>query len=254
MYHPTPQEITAYTHMQARLIALLLRHDSERFQRAIEIHPDYDAPPEEVALHHYRELGVLFWLRDELFEHILPRIVRHLSFVSPRTTVIEEPPTRGRVDWERTLNATWGERPGEPPFALHTHQRHRDFATPENLLTVATLLDFRADALHVLQHEHLAIGSSVLRHPLTAIVERCERELAFPQFATLRQHIQSTRGQADIDTASLEERVRERVIGNSAYDDPGLRQSHPSGIIFLIKNNKENTQWIPTSIPPCSTR
>lgn len=221
MYYPTSQEITAYTHMQARLIALLLRHDSERFQRAITTHPDYDAPPEDAALHHYRELGVLFWLRDELFEHILPRIVRRLSFVSPRATVIEEPPTRGRVDWERTLNATWGERPGEPPFALHTHQRHRDFATPENLLTVATLLDYRADVLHVLQHEHLLTGSSVLRHPLTTIVERCERELAFPQFATLRQHIQSTRGQADIDTASLEERVRERVIpgGNSAYED-----------------------------------
>jgi hypothetical protein len=55
-------------------------------------------PADADAVRRARELGVLFYLRDELFEHILPRIVRRLSFESPRTTIVEEPPTRGRID------------------------------------------------------------------------------------------------------------------------------------------------------------
>lgn len=209
-------ETIAYTHMQARLIALLLRYDSTRFRTSITTHSGYDALTDDAPLHHYRELGVLFALRDDLFEHILPRIVRRLSFASPRATVIEEPPARGRVDWERTLDSTWDTYPDQPPLYLHTHQRYRDFATPENLLTVATLLDYRADVQHVLQHESLIMGTSVLRHPLTEIIERCERQLAFPQFAALRQHTQDMQ-----DSETLEMHVRERLIpgGNSAYEE-----------------------------------
>lgn len=227
MYQPTPQETAAYTHMQARLIGLLLRHDSERFRHAFTQHPDYDTPPDEGALlRHYRELGVLFALRDDLFDHILPRIVRRLSFEAPRNTSREEPPARGRIDWERTLDAIWDERPDQPPLVLHTHQRFRDFATPENLLTVTTLLDYQADVQAVLQQEYLDIGESALRHPLHDIVARCERELAFPQFAALRQHLQHQHQHHDTDddehdARTLEERVRQRLLpgSNRAYDD-----------------------------------
>jgi hypothetical protein len=205
--------------MQARLIALLLRHDSERFRHHIATYAGYTPEPDDTDLRHYRELGVLFALRDELFEDILPRIVRRLSFESPRSTTIEEPPVRGRIDWEHTLAATWSEHPDQPPLALYTHQRQRDFATPENLLTVATLLEYRADVQYVLQHEYLTIGNPALYHPLTEIVERCERELAFPQFAVLRQHM--AYGQDAATVEGLEMRVQERLLpgSNSGYAD-----------------------------------
>ena len=145
----TTNELIAYAHMQARLITLLLRHDQRSFSRFYAERGEYEAE-QDVALEPYRALGLLFLLRDELFDHILPRIVRRLSFAAPRATVIEDAPPRGRVDWERTLQASWAERPGEPPLQLHTRQRRRNFATAENLLVVATLLEYRADVQRLL--------------------------------------------------------------------------------------------------------
>ncbi|MBK9713216.1 MAG: hypothetical protein IPO81_18165 [Kouleothrix sp.] len=215
----TPIERAAYATMQARLIVLLLRHDEDGFRRFIDARPGFTPDAEDAVPRRYRELGVLFFLRDELFEHILPRIVRRLSFESPRSTIIEEPPARGRIDWARTLDATWAERPGEPPLVLHTRQRRRDFATPENVLTVATLLEYRADVQRVLWSERGLIGNEALRHPLNEIVEQCDRELAFPQFAGLRRAAQQII-ESD-DTETLEAQVHERLIpgGNSAYED-----------------------------------
>ncbi len=213
----TPIEQAAYATIQARLIALLLRHDEDGFRRFIDARPGFMA--EDAVPRRYRELGVLFFLRDELFEHILPRIVRRLSFEAPRSTIVEEPPARGRIDWARTLDAAWAERPGEPPLVLHTRQRRRDFATPENLLVVATLLEYHTDVQRMLWSERGSIGNEALRHPLNAIVERCEREVAFPQFAGLRRAAQQI--VENDGTEALEAQVHERLIpgGNSAYED-----------------------------------
>lgn len=215
----TPIERAAYATMQARLIVLLLRHDEDGFRRFIDARPGFTPDAEDAVPRRYRELGVLFFLRDELFEHILPRIVRRLSFELPRSTIIEEPPARGRIDWARTLDAAWAERPGEPPLVLHTRQRRRDFATAENMLTVATLLEYRADVQRALWSERGLIGNEALRHPLNEIVEQCDRELAFPQFAGLRRAAQQII-ESD-DTETLEAQVYERLIpgGNSAYED-----------------------------------
>ena len=212
------QEIEAYAQMQARLVTLLLRHDEQNFGRYYDVRKNFDSERDAV-LEPYRQLGVIFALRDELFEHILPRIVRRLSFESPRDTIIEEAPPRGRVDWERTLNATWAERPGEVPLLLHTRQRRRDFATPENLLTVVTLLEYGADVHRLLWGEYAAVGAASLRHPLSEIAARCARELAFPQFAGIRSAAQQVIEQGN--STALEEQVQERLIpgGNSAYEE-----------------------------------
>ncbi|HEU5098188.1 MAG TPA: hypothetical protein VFU22_04025, partial [Roseiflexaceae bacterium] len=217
MTHST-QEIEAYTQMQARLVSLMLRHDEQSFGQYYDLRTEFDSE-HDAALEPYRKLGILFILRDELFEHILPRIVRRLSFESPRDTIIEEAPPSGRVDWERTLNSTWAERPGEPPLMLHTRQRRRDFATPENLLTVVTLLEYGADIDRLLWGEYAAVGAEALRHPLSEIAARCERELAFPQFAGIRGAAQYVIEQDG--TTSLEAQVHERLIpgGNSAYEE-----------------------------------
>jgi hypothetical protein len=110
---PTLAEQTAYAHMQARMIALMLQHDQHGFRRFIDSRVDA-AEEEQSAMRPYRDLGVLFFLGAALFEDILPRIVWRLSFESPRHLVVEEPPARGRVHWERTLDAVWSERPGQP--------------------------------------------------------------------------------------------------------------------------------------------
>lgn len=217
-YQPTAAEQQAYMEMQARLVALLLRFDERGFGRHYGQRRG-GAPDPQPLLRPYRDLAALTLLRDELFDDMLPRIVRRLSFESPRETMREEPPSRGRVDWERTLDATWAETPGEPPLLVHTRQRRRDFATPENLLTVAILLEYRGDLLGLLWDDQLVAHTDVLRHPLNAIVERCERELAFPQFAGIRGEAEQLLEAGELD--ALIHQVTERAIpgGNSAYSD-----------------------------------
>src|SRR5262245_1612933 len=97
-------ERDAFLWMQGRLVELLLRHDTLRFGRtfAERLAESSDDP----RLRRYRELAVLFYLRDELFEHILPRIKRRLSFVAPRELRAEMLPPRGRIDWPRTMAAS----------------------------------------------------------------------------------------------------------------------------------------------------
>ena len=222
-YIATPVEQTAFASMQARLIELLLRHDEPNFRQFVGTHTTF-ATEQDQTLARYRNLATVFHLRDELFEHILPRIVRRLSFAAPRTLVLEEPPARGQIDWDRTLAATWDERPGEPPLTLVTRQQRRNFAIPENLLTVVALLEYHQLVEALLWDENLAVGAASLRHPLTEIVERCERELAFPQFAGL--HTQAAQVVDGLhpeypDGDSLAAKVSDTLIpgSNSAYQD-----------------------------------
>ncbi len=220
-YTPTPAEVRAYAQMQARLVALLLRYSEQIYRDKYDAHQRFLPEQDEGALRDYRELAVIFYLRDELFEHILPRIIRRLSFESPRSLMVEEPPARGRIDWERTLDATWVERPGQPPLQVHTRQRRRDFATPENLLAVATLLEYRASIQQLLAGGQIAVGAEALRHPLNEISERCTRELVFPQFAAMRSIAERIAGGEQGGTEGLEAQVEARMLpgGNSAYED-----------------------------------
>ncbi len=207
----------SFAWMQARLIALLLRYDERSFRLFFDAHTNFE--PEAATLLFYREMGILFHLRDDLFEHIVPHIVRRLSFESPRSLVSEEIPAQGQIDWQHTFDSTWAERPGEPPLRFSTRQHRRDFATPENLLAVATLLEYAADVGRLLASERLAAATHTLRHPLNEIIGRCERELSFPVFAGLRPAAQRIIEQGQSET--LEARTRERLIpgNNNAYED-----------------------------------
>ena len=85
-----------------------MRRDNTRFGKLFE---ERFAEPENLSaqlLQRYRDLAVLFYLRDDLFENILPRIKRRLSFEAPRQTQVEELPARGRVDWAKTAKLTGG--------------------------------------------------------------------------------------------------------------------------------------------------
>ncbi|NJL06545.1 MAG: hypothetical protein HC911_16900 [Chloroflexaceae bacterium] len=181
----TPEEQAAFLWLQGRMVELLLRHDLPRFGHIFGERQSAMATDER--LRHYRELAVLMYLRDELFASILPRIKRRLSVAAPREMQTEHLPPRGRIDWARTSADGLRERPGEPPLTVTTRQRRRHFTTPENLLTVVTLLEYRTAVQRLLENELLLNRIQALRHPLHEIVTGCTRELAFPAFAGLVQ-------------------------------------------------------------------
>jgi hypothetical protein len=218
----TQQERDAFLWMQGRMVELLLRYDIPRFTSTFtELNATINQA-EDAALSRLRELAVVIYLRDELLEQILPRIKRRLSFAAPRAVMIEAMPTRGRIDWPRTMAASWREFPEEPPLEMHTRQRRRHFATPENLLTVITILEYQAFTQQLLTREEASDPLGVIQHPLYDIIDACSRELIFPQFAGLERHAQSYVDAQDEQTISeLEEAVGEQAQPgqNSAYDD-----------------------------------
>src|SRR6266536_31301 len=217
---PTSEERDAFLWMQGRMVELLLRHDASRFRSTFGEHIADQL--EHPLLARYRDLAVLFYLHDELFDSILPRIKRRLSFVAPRELMVEDLPPRGRIDWGRTATASWRERPGEMPLEVQTRQRRRHFATPENLLTVATLLEYQEAVQHLLDAEATYDSALAIRHPLHEIVESCTRELAFLQFAGIVRNARAiVEGFASMSVEDLEAAVANNLLPgrNSAYDD-----------------------------------
>lgn len=217
------QDQRTYMHMQARLIDLLLKHNQPGFHDILEEYteyaPYYDDTDSSFGFH--RDVAVLFHLSYELFDHILPRIKHGLSFHTPRTSSVEEPPVHGAIDWERTMEKTWEERPGEPPLDLLTRRRLRDFETPENLLTVTTLLEYHADVKRILSRYALFSQAEVLFHPLQEAAEKCDREMNFSQFRDMKSLAQRIVEGEHGGTELLESKVADHLIpgSNNAYED-----------------------------------
>jgi hypothetical protein len=222
----TVTEREAFVWMQGRMVDLLMRHDSNRFGELFGERST--AEPTSVSqqiLKRYRDLAVLFYLRDELFENILPNIKRRLSFEAPRQTQVEELPARGRVDWAKTARQSLRERPTEVALEVITRQHRRHFATPENLLTVITLLEYRNAVQTLLDYETNLDLEQVLSHPLNDIVDKCTRELAFLQFASLvfkcEEILEGYGSNQTATTEELEQQVAANLVPghNSAYSD-----------------------------------
>jgi hypothetical protein len=216
----TQTERDAFLWLQGRMVELLLRHDAPRFGKTFD-EQQADMFADE-RLRQYRELAVLFYLRDELFSSILPRIKRRLSVAAPREMQTEDLPPRGRIDWSRTIADGLRARPGEPPLTVTTRQRRRHFTTPENLLTVVTLLEYRIAVQRLLDDEIVHTQAQALRHPLQDIVTSCTRELAFPPFAGLvRDSTAIISGHASQTVEELAAAVEANLLPGrtSAYDD-----------------------------------
>lgn len=177
--------------MQRRSMRLLIQHDPNLLRHQFRLFYTRSTAPPLPLLQQYDRYVRLSMLSSELLDDILPRIRRSLSLRTCRTRQHEEAPTRGEIDWPRTIERTGHTLPGSHPLSFDTRLRHQNVATPENILVVAILLAFQ-QALRQAQHEW-AGGEPLTREEQQALKrteERVRRELSAPYAHTLLPHAQ----------------------------------------------------------------
>ncbi len=182
--------------LQLRIMRLLLLHDQRLFHGQFRTFFVESALPPIALFQQYDRYIRLLTFSDELLDDILPRVRRQLSLQTSQTRLREEAPTRGDIDWRRTIERGWSETPGLSPIQFDTHLRQRSTATPANLLVVALLLAYRQELAYAIRDDlgDEALGSQE-RQILTGADEQAERELAAPYAGALREQAHT----ADID-------------------------------------------------------
>jgi hypothetical protein len=184
-------------HLQRRVMRLLLQHDEPLFRRQFRHFFVRSALPPIPLLQQYDRYIRLQTLSNELLDVIMPRIRRQLSLKTSHARLREEAPTRGDIDWARTIERGWSSSPGLPPLQFDTRLRQRTHNTPENLLTVAILLAYRRE-LQAVVNENLSDEDLDLheRQLFANADARVQRELATPYARSLSSQART----ASIDT------------------------------------------------------
>jgi hypothetical protein len=211
----TPEAVTWSLLLQRRVLRLLIKHHEKLFRGQFRLFFVESSLPQMPLLQQYDRYMKLYALSNELLDDILPRIRRQLSLKTSHARLREEAPTRGDIDWQRTLERSWTQAPGQPPLQFETRLRQRTLDTPENVLTVAILLAFRQEL------QQVRAGGFVDEDPsrqeqafLASAHERAERELAAPYArALLNQARNSTNSGLD------QEVERHLRPGSSPYRD-----------------------------------
>src|SRR5260221_1771796 len=167
--------------MQRRIIRLLLQHDQPLFRNQFGRFFVKSTLPQIPLLKQYDRYVKLQTLSNELLDDILPRIRRQLSLKTSHARLREETPTRGDIDWQRTIERGWNLAPGQPALQFDTRLRQRSLETPENKLAVAILLVYRQELQRAMkdsfEDEEL---SAQEQQAFVSADERAERELAAP--------------------------------------------------------------------------
>lgn len=201
--------------LQRRVMRLLLLHDQRLFRGQFRAFYTGSDLPQLPVFAQYDRFLRLRTLSDELLEDIMPRIRRQLSLQTDQARLVEEAPTRGDIDWPRTIQRGWRESPGLLPIEFETRLRQRSTVTPENLFTVAVLLSYRAlmnrFLAEALDEEGLAEEE---RQVLAADDEQAERELA----AAYARALVATARQSDIRALARQVETRLRP-GPNPYRD-----------------------------------
>jgi hypothetical protein len=211
----TPDSATWSLLLQRRVLRLLIQHHEKLFRSQFRLFFVESSLPQIPLLQQYDRYMKLYALSNELLDDILPRIRRQLSLKTNHARLLEEAPTRGDIDWQRTLERSWTQTPGQPPLQFETRLRQRTLDAPENVLTIAILLAF----LHELQQargegfadEEMSKQEQAF---LTSVHERTERELAAPYARALLDEA----NRATI-SALEPEVVRHLRPGHSPYRD-----------------------------------
>nr|BBH86303.1 hypothetical protein KTC_10540 [Thermosporothrix sp. COM3] len=138
-------------YLQRRVVRLLLLHDGPLFYRKFRTFLTETAIAQVPLLQQYDLYIKLRTMCGELLDDILPRITRQLTLKTTQTMLQEDAPTRGEIDWPRTIEETLATFPGQPPVTFVTRLRNRSYRTPENLLMVAILQRVQAELQRVRQ-------------------------------------------------------------------------------------------------------
>ncbi|PDW01915.1 hypothetical protein [Candidatus Viridilinea mediisalina] len=207
------QRTTLAQRLQRRVMRLLLLHDQRLFRG--QFRTFYTGSEIARSFADYDRFLQVRMLSDELLGDIMPRIRRQLSLQADQARLVEAAPTRGEIDWPRTMQRGWQEHPELPPLTFVTRLRQRSAITPENLFTVALLLDYQnqmkklrstllADAPFTTEEEQL----------LSAHAEQVERELAAAYARALLEEAQHS----DVDALAQQVAARLRP-GPNPYRD-----------------------------------
>src|SRR5712692_9758335 len=177
----TPDAVTWSRLLQRRVLRLLIQHHEKLFRGQFRMFFVESTLPQLPLLQQYDRYMKLYALSNELLDDILPRIRRQLSLKTNHARLHEEAPTRGDIDWQRTIVRSWTQAPGQPPLQFETRLRQRTLDTPENVLTVAILLAFRQE-LEQARAEGFSDEDPSQQEQafLASVSERTERELAAP--------------------------------------------------------------------------
>ncbi len=212
----TPADTASWSlRLQLRVMRLLLTHDARLFRGQFRTFFAESQLPSLPLFQQYDRYLRLVALSDELLDDVMPRVRRRLSLQISHERLREEAPTRGDIDWRRTIERSWRETPGLAPVTFDTKLRQRSTATPENILVVAALLALRRElALTIRDGPGDEALSNEERQRLVALDERAERELAA---AYARALVEEAR-RADIDQLAAQVEAGLRP-GPSPYRD-----------------------------------
>lgn len=196
-----------------RLLTLLAQHRATQLPQLLQTALGSQA----AVLQPLQDLAAVTALSAELLHDILPRITRRLSFASHGKQQREALPGRGRVDWPRTLQDQQRTPDAGRALQVITRARRRDFATEENLVTTAVVLDFRQRVQQVLQERTLVSAAAALRHPLQQVLAGCDQVLATVQLTALRRPANELRRNGRL--AERAAALLQRHHANRAYHD-----------------------------------
>src|SRR5215469_5489417 len=102
--------------LQRRVLRLLIQHHEKLFRGQFRLFFVASSLPQIPLLQQYDRYMKLYALSNELLDDILPRIRRQLSLKTNHARLLEEAPTRGDIDWQRTLERSWTQASGQPPL------------------------------------------------------------------------------------------------------------------------------------------
>lgn len=202
-------------YLHRRVMRLLLRHNQGLLRGQFRAFFASSELPQIPLLQFYDRYLKLVMFSDELLTHIMPNIRIQLSLRTELTLQQEEAPTRGEIDWPRTITEAINATPDQAPLQFTTRQRQQDNASPENLLVVAMLLNYQQtlrETLRVdMQGEAL---DEQERQALISIETSIVRELNVPYARALAEEASS----ADID-GLIEQVELQLKPGASPYRD-----------------------------------
>jgi hypothetical protein len=201
--------------MQRRVMRLLSHLDEKLFQGQFRTFYAQSTHPNIPFLQFYDRYLRLLSLSEELLDDIMLRIQTQLSLQTDYIELQEDAPTRGEIDWSRTLQRNFNELPDGTPLLFDTTIRKQSTATPENIFVIVVLQAYHQELQEVLAEDlKVSLFTAQERQQLAALGERLERLLSNPQMRSLLAKMRH------VDIEQLAEQVTSQLRpGMSAYRD-----------------------------------